>query len=1235
MLDRPSGQSIGPYDILEPLGRGGMGVVHRALHRDLGQYRAIKILPPHLAMDEEFVARFKREATIAAGLRHPNIVLIYDVGQTGQVHYIVMDLVSGRSLRDVIHEDHPLPMARVIKLLRPLADALDFAHARGVIHRDVKPTNAIVGKDDHVTLLDFGIARANDSSHQLTRAGLIVGTPEYMAPEVVTGTPASASADLYALGIVAYEMLTGHVPFTGGNTASVAFAHVNTQPPSPRADRADLPEAAERVLLRQIAKDPADRFPNASSFVDALEQAVRQSGGQVSTADPRSSETMIVPPSLQPSRPGPRPSPPPDDDEPPTPMPRVSAYTPPRPAPPPAAAPPMQPPGTPPPQPTAVSGPAPVYGPGVSSAPRQVSPGVRAGDGPPPTPPRPADEPGGRKPWLIPVVAVVALALVGVGVLQLRGALFPGTSTSSTKPTPQTAAQATPTTVTGPTPAPAAQAGPTAAASSPGPTTSPGAIASIEEARAALTAGDFPRAIELGTQVKQRSPSTPGIDDLLVQAYLDQGQALLQRGDADGSLSAFAEALKLRPNDPQAVDGQRRANLASLRRRAETAAGSDPEAAIAALEQLLQIEAGDADARTKLYGLLIAKGDRLKDADSVQSQAALRRALELDPGRPEARERLATFTISAVNAARVQQVSRWGKGTLNQVAYAPGGKLIALASSYGVYLYDASSRAEVRFLETGTFVWDVAFSPDGQEIAGADDRGAVRLWKVADSSEVRTLTGHEGPVLSVAYAPDGQSLVTGSADRTARVWRRSDGSARLVLRGHEGPIRDATFTADSQRIATASEDKTARLWSAADGSIQAVFQGHTDVVTSVAVAPDGQTVATASQDQTARLWRAGDGGLLRTLAGHTGWVLGAAFSPDGQTVVTASADNTARYWRADDGSPLRRLQGHTSWVVSAAMAGDGQTVATASRDGTVRFWRLPDGATVGTLEGFSSLVRGVAISPDGQVIAAGLDNGSIQLLKASDGSALRTLSGHTNAVYAVAFSPDSQTLASGSDDQSIRLWRVADGSAIRTLSGHADWVRALQFAKDGQTLVSGSADKTARVWRVADGASTLILGPHEAGVSSLALTPDGTMLATGTADRAIRLWRLGEQSPAMLLNGHTNWVNGLSMSADGRTLASASADKSVRLWHLPDGAQTRALEGHSAEATSVVLTADGQTVISTGWDTTVRIWRAVDGAQARVLEGHTNDVNSAAIAPDGQTLVTGSSDGTIRLWGVR
>ena len=182
-------------------------------------------------------------------------MLIYDVAQQDGIDYIVMDLVEGESLRDLLLASGPLPLSRVLQLLRPLADALDYAHARQVVHRDVKPANLLIGPNDHVTLLDFGIARAAEGA-RLTGTGTMVGTPSYLAPESVAGGSVGPSADLYALGVIAFEMLTGQVPFWAASIPDLLQAQRHEPPPSPRSLRPDLPEWVELPLLRQTGKDP-------------------------------------------------------------------------------------------------------------------------------------------------------------------------------------------------------------------------------------------------------------------------------------------------------------------------------------------------------------------------------------------------------------------------------------------------------------------------------------------------------------------------------------------------------------------------------------------------------------------------------------------------------------------------------------------------------------------------------------------------------------------------------------------------------------------------------------------------------------------------------------------------------------------------------------------------------------------------------------------------------------------
>jgi serine/threonine-protein kinase len=227
------GSTLGNYQITEELGRGGMAVVYRAYQPSLNRHVAIKVLPPQLSFDPQFVERFQREARAAARLRHPNIVVIHDVGEQDGNYYIVMEYLEGRTLNQLIEQEGPLSPQRAAHIIDQVAAALDYAHQQGVVHRDVKPANIFVGKDDRVTLTDFGIAKAATDAEQLTRTGMLMGTPEYMAPEQAEGSNVDHRTDLYSLGIVLYQMLVGRVPFRGTTPHATLHAVIYEPPPAP------------------------------------------------------------------------------------------------------------------------------------------------------------------------------------------------------------------------------------------------------------------------------------------------------------------------------------------------------------------------------------------------------------------------------------------------------------------------------------------------------------------------------------------------------------------------------------------------------------------------------------------------------------------------------------------------------------------------------------------------------------------------------------------------------------------------------------------------------------------------------------------------------------------------------------------------------------------------------------------------------------------------------------------
>ena len=289
----------GRYRILRKLGSGGMANVYLAEDEELGRRVAIKILNERYANDELFIERFRREAKSAAGLSHPNIVSIYDRGEAEGTYYIAMEVIEGRSLKELILTRGALPVDTAIGYAKQLLEALRFAHRHGIIHRDIKPHNVLVSADQHVKaneprlkVTDFGIARHGAS--QMTEAGSIMGTAQYLSPEQARGAPVTAASDLYSAGVVLYEMLTGKVPFTGDSAIEIAMKHVNELPRPPSNLRAEIPPELDQIVLRALAKEPEDRYQTAEEFIEDLERV--EAGLPISRATATAATALLVAP---------------------------------------------------------------------------------------------------------------------------------------------------------------------------------------------------------------------------------------------------------------------------------------------------------------------------------------------------------------------------------------------------------------------------------------------------------------------------------------------------------------------------------------------------------------------------------------------------------------------------------------------------------------------------------------------------------------------------------------------------------------------------------------------------------------------------------------------------------------------------------------------------------------------------------------------------------------------------
>jgi serine/threonine protein kinase len=307
------GRTLGSYRIVEQLGRGGMATVYKAYHPVLDRYAAIKVLPRYFTHDTTFFERFLQEAQAVARLRHHNIMQVFDFGREGDIPYLVMEYLPGGTLQERLGK--PLPLDEALRITRQVAEALGYAHKQGIIHRDVKPSNILLTKEGDAVLSDFGIAKIVESLVSLTKTGVGVGTPEYMAPEQGQGLPVDGRSDLYSLGVVLYEMTTGQVPYSAETPLAVVLKHINDPLPLPRRINPAIPEGVERIILTCLAKNPADRYQTGADLVQAIDKVLKAglaAGEERTEAEiPAVRPAPVPPPPVTPAAKPPIPTPPP------------------------------------------------------------------------------------------------------------------------------------------------------------------------------------------------------------------------------------------------------------------------------------------------------------------------------------------------------------------------------------------------------------------------------------------------------------------------------------------------------------------------------------------------------------------------------------------------------------------------------------------------------------------------------------------------------------------------------------------------------------------------------------------------------------------------------------------------------------------------------------------------------------------------------------------------------------
>jgi len=298
-----NGENVGAYRIVEKLGQGGMATVFKAYHPALDRYVAIKVMHPAFAGDSNFLARFQREARIVAKLDHPHIIPIYDYSSHRGHPYLVMRFVEGETLKARM-ERGSVDMQEVLRIARAVGEALAYAHGQGILHRDIKPSNILLMPDGGVYLTDFGLARMAEAGESTLSRDMILGTPQYVAPEQAKGIKnLDARTDVYSFGIVLYELLVGRPPFIADTPYAVIHDHIFTPLPLPCDLNPNLPEAAQRLLLKALAKEPDDRFQSVDTLISTLDEALKSAPAAPAEKAAVSAETIVVLPPTPPPQP--------------------------------------------------------------------------------------------------------------------------------------------------------------------------------------------------------------------------------------------------------------------------------------------------------------------------------------------------------------------------------------------------------------------------------------------------------------------------------------------------------------------------------------------------------------------------------------------------------------------------------------------------------------------------------------------------------------------------------------------------------------------------------------------------------------------------------------------------------------------------------------------------------------------------------------------------------------------
>lgn len=1268
-------EMVNHFKVVRLVGRGGMGEVYLARDIRLGRKVALKLIKPQRVKSVESVKRFFFEARTMARLNHPHIAAIYGVGEHLGRSYLAMEYLEGHNLRERIRQE-TASIKGAARIGHAIAEALKEAHRNNIVHRDLKPENVIIPGDGRLRVLDFGLAwevpeqKTKDANEDMPPGSVpehstgdpdggfrrgILGSPKYMAPEQWRETRCTGAADIWALGVILYELLAGRRPYK--ETALTAIClKVTDHEPVPKIETlrmvpADLATLVGRCLQKNPNKRPpadevalilegmiykesvrlsaqqnpfrgllpfnerhADIFFGRDAEIAAFLERLRQEPVLPIVGPSGAGKSSFVQAGI---------------------IPRIKEQ-----------------------EEWIVLQMRPGINPFLTLASRlmsgesTVSSTMSASTSPPDdslpgwetkhalTPQKPEHSPDNENqlakqlfesPRLLSFKLRHIAETGGVKVLLFADQLEELCTLSEDEEVRARFMQA---------------------------------ICSAADdyedpVRVIFTLRDdfLGRVAEselvrdvLGRVTVIRSPENEALEEILIKPlelanYRYDDPDLVK--DMVSEVQGESASLPLLQFTAHMLWKNRdKGNRFLLRSEYESigrVGGALAEHADGVLEGMSTFQVQLArDILLRLVSpektrRILTRARTLEgletEAEEVLRHLTKARLIMVRRAMKDGREEAELELVHESLIGKWKRLSRWINESMEELA-------LLAEIEQAAELWEKRGRREAEIwqgdaLHEAQRTLDRGSTKVPRQITVFMEAGLQRERKIHRRQRLRRITSMAVlaaiALISIFIAWEFSKKEREAIhlkDQTSQRWSEAqrEGARAAFMRGDFLEARAklrSSLEKDDSPLARAlwwTLQKEPLVWK------KKVSNGVWDV----AFSPDGRMIAGGGMSKSVFLFdttvRA-----VRVLRGHDDQVTSLSFSPDAKFLAAGTWGGQLLIWNLDQ-KRAKLMSSHEGGIYGTSFSPDGKLVASGGNDGTIMISDVQSGVKKMQFSARTNRVRSVSFSPDGKLLASGNNDNSIRLWEEETGAYLKEFSGHTGVVESIGFSPDGKKLVSGSQDRSVRIWDVAAGSEIKSLWGHLSTVYSVSFSPDGKKLASGSFDKSIHLWDAVSGDVLMEISGLSGTITGIGFGPDGKYLASSSDDGTIWLWDVTPGGKKVKTSVHTGIVNGVSFSPDGNIMATAGGEGNIIFWDVATGAQNKIMSGHTSSVYEVSFSPDGKVLASGQADNSVRLWDVSTGTQMKSLWGHTGDVMSANISHDGKLLASAGVDTIIRLW---